>query len=116
MRRIHILWSGIAWAMLLAHEAWAEGHALLPPSNNEDVIRPVATTTPSVWNRITQGTKNMVSGTKDLLTPNKPAPKKTPWAPKPKQKTWYQKLFGPADPPPKPQSPSEWIMQPRVQQ
>ena len=120
MRKFHIVWSGIAWAVLLGHDACADGSAMSPPGNRDDVIRPVANTngssnSTSMWGKVTQGTKNMVTGTKDLLTPNKSAPKRTAWAPKPKQKTWYQKLFGAKDPPKKPQSPSEWIMQPRAQ-
>jgi hypothetical protein len=125
MRKIYVVWSGIAWAVLLGHNAWADDDAMFAARNRDDVIviRPVASTSsssssPSVWNKVSQGTKNMVTGTKNLFTSNKSTPKKTtPWAPKPKQKTWYQKLFGAEDPPKKkPQSPSEWIMQPRVAQ
>lgn len=104
MRNITLLWTGIAWVVLLGHEARAGDQTLPPPSNHTEALHSVASTegssaSPSMWDRLASGTKKLATGTKDLVMPKKTAPKTTPWAPKSKQKpkTWYEKMFGSSD-------------------
>jgi len=110
MKRTPMIAAGFGLAVVLA----ALGTGRLAADDAK--IWPTTTTTtqpqPSFLDKIGSGTKSVFTTTTDVLTLKKfrtstPAPPASP-----QQKSWWQKTFGPKDPPP-PKTVKEWLSLPR---
>ena len=127
MKRILLSLAAVSFAVLVVASpaGIADGGSLWPFSSTSaapPAAKPAAAPaakSPSVLTKLSNGTKSLLTKTKNALTP-KAAPKRVsieppnPYMPKTQtpKKAWFDGLLA-KKPPPKPKTPSEWIGLPR---
>lgn len=99
---------GFTAALTVCQTASAEGWSLWPKKSPESQA-PSQKQAPSGVSKFFADVKDTVTFNKKSPPPQRPV---NPYAVKQKEKGWFEKVFGPAEPEKK-QTPSEWISQKR---